>query len=164
MTINYVKGDATKPQGDGPKFIIHCCNNIGAWGAGFVMAISRRWPEPQRAYYALGKTCNGYSLGNTQMVKVEDGLWVVNMIGQSGIGRHNGPPIRYKAIRNALKSVAAAALDPEYRGAHESVTIHAPRFGAGLAGGDWSLIEKLIEEELVAHGLSVTVYDYVPGS
>lgn len=27
--INYVIGDATAPQGEGPKFIVHCCNNIG---------------------------------------------------------------------------------------------------------------------------------------
>lgn len=61
--LNYVKGDATSPQGDGTKAIVHVCNNIGAWGAGFVMAISRRWPEPEAAYrewYFAGMESSGW--------------------------------------------------------------------------------------------------------
>jgi hypothetical protein len=34
-----------------------------------------------------------------------------------------------------------------------------PRIGCGLAGGDWSRIEPLIEEQLCARGVQVTVYD-----
>jgi O-acetyl-ADP-ribose deacetylase (regulator of RNase III) len=160
--INYVQGDATQPIGDGPRFIIHCCNDIGAWGAGFVMAVSRRWPDPEEAYYALGGKCNGYSLGNVQMVEVDEDLWVVNMIGQSGVGRRGDatPPIRYKAIRLALQRVAEAAKSTDYRGLYKAVSIHAPRFGAGLAGGDWNIIEKLINEELIDEGIEVTVYDF----
>lgn len=48
--INYVTGDATKPQGDGIKIIAHICNNRKGWGKGFVLAISRRWAEPERIY------------------------------------------------------------------------------------------------------------------
>ena len=35
MQINYLKGDATVPLGDGPKIIVHVCNDIGEWGKGF---------------------------------------------------------------------------------------------------------------------------------
>lgn len=35
-----------------------------------------------------------------------------------------------------------------------------PRIGAGLAGGDWAVIKHISEEEVEAHGLSVTVYDF----
>ena len=48
--LKYVDGDATQPQGPGLKYIIHCCNDVGAWGAGFVLAISKRWPGPEKAY------------------------------------------------------------------------------------------------------------------
>lgn len=163
--LTYVKGDATRPQGEGPKFIIHCCNNAGLWGAGFVLAISNRWPEPEDAYYALGKTCGGYNLGNTQAVKVEEDLWVINMIGQSGVGRRgedSRPPIRYKAIRNALHDVAVMALNPKYRGPYKSVAIHAPKFGAGLAGGDWDTIEEIIKDELINNDIPVTIYEFDP--
>jgi hypothetical protein len=40
--IAYHVGDATMPVGDGPKILVHICNNIGAWGRGFVVALSRR--------------------------------------------------------------------------------------------------------------------------
>jgi len=35
--ITYLVGDATQPQGEGVKVIAHICNDIGAWGAGFVI-------------------------------------------------------------------------------------------------------------------------------
>lgn len=44
--IEYVRGDATTPLGKGPKVIAHVRNDLGGWGKGFVLAISRRWPEP----------------------------------------------------------------------------------------------------------------------
>jgi O-acetyl-ADP-ribose deacetylase (regulator of RNase III) len=34
-----------------------------------------------------------------------------------------------------------------------------PKIGAGLAGGDWELIESIIDEEL--SGESVTIVNYV---
>lgn len=40
--IQYKKGDATNPIDNGNKVIVHICNDIGAWGKGFVMAISKK--------------------------------------------------------------------------------------------------------------------------
>lgn len=162
MAINYVRGDATDPQGEGPKFIIHCCNTLGLWGAGFVMAVSRRWARPEEAYYSLDKFGQGYPLGLAQIVQVEDDLYVVNMIGQQGVGRRpdGRPPVDYDALERALEDVATACLDPMIRGPYKSVAVHAPRFGAGLAGGDWDRIEEIINHTLVERGIQVTVYDF----
>src|SRR5947207_11902994 len=52
MNINYIVGDATQPVGERPKIIVHVCNDIGGWGRGFVTAISKRWPEPEKRYRA----------------------------------------------------------------------------------------------------------------
>jgi O-acetyl-ADP-ribose deacetylase (regulator of RNase III) len=40
-----------------------------------------------------------------------------------------------------------------------SASIHMPRIGAGLAGGRWEDIACIIDAELVAHHVAVTVYD-----
>ena len=48
--IHYIKGDASYPIGDEIKIIAHVCNDIGAWGKGFVLAISRRWDKPKIEY------------------------------------------------------------------------------------------------------------------
>ncbi len=52
MTIRYLKGDATDPEGDGSKVIVHIGNDVGKWGKGFVLAISNRWKDPERTYIA----------------------------------------------------------------------------------------------------------------
>ena len=71
--IEYVRGDATAPQGKGVKLIAHVCNDLGGWGKGFVLAISRRWPEPEAAYrrWHRERSGNDFGLGAVQYVQVE---------------------------------------------------------------------------------------------
>jgi O-acetyl-ADP-ribose deacetylase (regulator of RNase III) len=154
-TITYLKGDATCPQAKGNRIIAHVCNDVGGWGKGFVLAISRRWPEPEaeyRKWYASGKD-GGFALGETQFVQVEPYVWVANMVAQRGIKTgSSGPPIRYEAVAACLEKVAEKAVEL-------SASVHMPRIGCGLAGGDWSRIEPLIEEHLCGRGVAATVYD-----
>jgi hypothetical protein len=37
-----------------------------------------------------------------------------------------------------------------------------PRIGTGAAGGEWGVVEEIVDVELVAKGISVTVYDRPP--
>ena len=151
MNIIYYDGDATEPVGEGAKIIAHVCNDIGGWGRGFVLAVSKKWPEPEaeyRKWAARAKQC----LGEVQFVGVAPGLCVANMIGQTGIHPKDGiPPIRYIALRQCLKIVRLHAV--EHR---ESV--HMPRIGSRLAGGNWEMIEKIITQEL--RDIPVYVYNY----
>lgn len=149
MNIHYIKGDATRPRGDGKKIICHICNDIGAWGAGFVLALSARWSEPEDSYRVMSK--DERKLGNVSIVEVEDDILVANMIGQRGVGcDENGlPPIRYTAVRAALKSVNDLATQI-------NATLHMPRIGCGLAGGRWEDIESIIKEVVT---VNVYVYD-----
>lgn len=154
MSINYVKGDATQPQwGFGRKIIVHCCNDRGAWGSGFVVALSKRWPDPEAKYRA---NINQYHLGEIIWARVEDDIWVANLIGQHGTGldEFGYPPIRYDAILQGLRRIGEMCA-----GHVDSPSVHMPRMGAGLAGGNWKIIELLVEQELVARGVPVTVYD-----
>ena len=152
MSINYVKGDATAPIGEGHKIIVHCCNNSGYWGAGFVLAVSARWPQVRRRYQELSRRYhNNLPLGICQFVKLSSDLHIANVIGQQGIrSQFNPEPIKYWAIRQGLKEVAEVAKE------NNNASIHMPRMGAGLAGGDWNRIEEIINETLI--GLDVTVY------
>ncbi len=47
MTIKYITGDATNPEADGLRIIVHVCNDIGGWGRGFVLALSNKWEVPE---------------------------------------------------------------------------------------------------------------------
>ena len=148
--IKYVIGDATSPEGTGKKIIVHICNDLGAWGSGFVVALSKKWRYPEDRYRELSE----YKLGNVFFVSVEGDTYVANMIAQHGVGANSIgiPPIRYDALKRALIRVNLTA---EQLGA----SVHMPRIGCGLAGGDWNIVEKIVQENV---HVPVTVYD-LPG-
>ncbi|MEU8701437.1 macro domain-containing protein [Streptomyces sp. NPDC048680] len=154
--IVYVKGDATAPQGKGVKLIAHVCNDLGGWGKGFVLAVSRRRPEPEARYRAWHRerAANDFGLGAVQFVRMSPYIRVANMVGQRGMRTGSkGVPVRYGAIDTALGAVAV-------RAAELGASVHMPRIGCGLAGGTWSRIEPLLEQRLLSQGIGVTVYDH----
>jgi O-acetyl-ADP-ribose deacetylase (regulator of RNase III) len=158
--IKYKIGDATAPTASGMKIVAHICNNIGGWGKGFVVAISKRWPEPEAAYRAWyqDRDKNDFALGAIQIVQVAPEIRVANMIGQHGIQRKGvtppdgKPPIRYEAVEAALNQLAAKATELK-------ASVHMPRIGCGLAGGTWDKIEPIIERTLCTNGVEVFIYD-----
>jgi O-acetyl-ADP-ribose deacetylase (regulator of RNase III) len=155
MLINYVKGDATNPPGENRRIIVHVCNDIGAWGRGFVLAVSRKWPAAERRYREWHKSGGekAFELGQMQFVQVEPSIWVANLIGQHGIRRAGGLlPVRYEAIQKGLARIA------EFATGHQA-SVHMPRIGCGLAGGKWEEVSRLVEQELVESGIVETVYD-----
>ncbi|MEU3788212.1 macro domain-containing protein [Streptomyces fructofermentans] len=154
--ITYVRGDATTPLGKGVKIIAHVCNDVGGWGKGFVLALSRRWPEPEADYrrWHRGRSGNDFGLGAVRCVRVEQYVWVANMVGQRGIRTGSkGVPVRYGAIDSALGVLADRAVEL-------GASVHMPRIGCGLAGGTWSRVEPLMSERLTSRGIAVTVYDH----
>ncbi|MET8569297.1 macro domain-containing protein [Streptomyces sp. NPDC004783] len=158
--IAYVRGDATAPSVKGVKVVAHVCNDLGGWGKGFVLAVSRRWPEPEAAYRAWhrDRASNDFGLGAVQLVRVEPYVWVANMIGQRGIRTGSkGAPVRYEAIDTALGRLAV-------RAAELNASVHMPRIGCGLAGGTWSRVGPLVERRLARQGIPVTVYDHGDGA
>ena len=145
--LTYLIGDATYPVGDGLKIIAHITNDANKWGAGFVLAISKRWSEPEAMYRSMTKR----TVGKVQLVQVESDIVVANMIAQYGVGtRPDGrPPISYGGVRLALNEVNQYARK-------NNATIHMPRIGCGLAGGDWNEMERIIKAVM---SVDVFVYD-----
>jgi O-acetyl-ADP-ribose deacetylase (regulator of RNase III) len=146
-------GDATLPLEEG-TVIAHVCNDIGGWGAGFVVPLGNRYPNARQRYYEWSKGEDEnlpFSLGNVQFVHVERWVFVANMIGQRGIFSENGePPIRYDAIRECLQKVRAFCKEHNFN-------VQMPKIGSGLAGGDWAIISQIVREELSDKGIDVTV-------
>ena len=150
--IVFLKGDATAPSSKGTKIIAHICNDIGGWGKGFVLALSKRWTEPEKDYREWHRNKKGFSLGEMRLIQVEPYIYVANMIAQRGIKTGSkGVPIRYDAVEKCLSTLSVEA-------AKLNASVHMPRIGCGLAGGKWEKIEPLIEKTL--HGIPVYVYDF----
>lgn len=155
MPIHYIEGNATKPIGLGNKIIAHVCNDVGGWGRGFVLAISRQWKTPEaeyRAWYRGQRPNDGkFTLSNVQFVQVESDIWVANMIAQNGVGKSSSPRIILNALASTLAKTSNKALGLD-------ASIHMPRIGTGEAGGNWSKIEPVIRYS-IAPCINVFVYN-----
>ena len=151
MEIKYIHGDATDPVGNGMKVICHVCNDAGAWGAGFVLAVSKRWPDPERRYRQMPLR----RLGMVDFVPVQDGIIVANMIAQRGLPSRQRPiALSYDALERCLEYVSNAAM-------FDSVSLHMPRIGCGIAGGSWVKVSEIIKRTCCDRGVAVYVYDLV---
>lgn len=148
--LKHVVGDALLPEAVGTRYVIHICNDIGAWGAGFTGAVTARWKTPELQYRTAFSN-RPLPLGDVQFVSVQSDLVIVNMIAQHGIGT-DGVRVDYDALKTCLDKVSKHVKD-EGNG-----TIHSPRIGAGLGGGDWDAVESILNDKLVEKGLNVWVY------
>ncbi|EBF5196996.1 macro domain-containing protein [Listeria monocytogenes] len=152
--ITYLKGDATNPMAKGNTIIAHICNDVDGWGKGFVLAISRKWKEPEKAYRKWYKDRNDFKLGEVQLIPVTDYISICNMIGQKGTKTGSkGAPIRYEAVESCLEKLSEIAKE-------QQASIHMPRIGCGLAGGKWEIIEPIIRKTLIANDIEVYIYDF----
>jgi hypothetical protein len=169
MINAYIHDDCLKhasSEDNKNKIIIipHICNNIGGYGAGFVAALNNKWSEPREHYlkwHNEGKIIQNkveipFKLGEIQLVKINN-VFVVNMISQNGtISTSNKKPIKYAALVQCLTKLKNYIEIFKKKYPDTQIEIHAPKFGSGLAGGNWDLIEELINE--IFHDDSVYVY------
>jgi hypothetical protein len=133
----------------------HVCNNIDLFGAGFAEAVANRYPEVKANYHLLGQSFLRNNLGHVQFIEVMHNkkyghkLVFANMIAQNGVrNKSNFRPLNYIALAKSMHSVAIyikgmAASNKDYA---SKWTIHCPKFGSGLAGGNWNFISDMIAD------------------
>ena len=148
--IKYIDGDLVK-EAELFDVIAHCCNCYCNMGAGIAPQIKAKFPE---AYLVDCTTERGdeSKLGTITFTENTTPI-VVNLYGQYDYTgrRHGEMDLDYDALRSALR-----AMKQEFSG----LLFGLPKIGAGLAGGDWDVIEAIIEEEL--EGERVMIVNYVP--
>lgn len=136
------------------RVVIHCCNDIKAWGSGFVIAINEELGEEPKNAYLAGTS----ELGTiTHHYFQEDNIMVYNIIGQCGIRSiYNPIPIDYAAIREGCNRVFKDASDKF--GDHWEV--HMPFMGSDRAGGNWEYIKQIVDDEIASRGIPVFAYKF----
>ena len=142
-----INGDLIKLANDGYfGLIVHGCNCFNEMGKGFAGQIKYNYPA---AYEADCKTEAGdqNKLGTCSVAIIDDSLIVINAYTQFKYkGRHN---IDYDAVRDVFRTIAE--IYPEEK-------IGIPKIGTGMAGGNWSIIRRIIDEE--TQGLDITFVNY----
>lgn len=150
--IKYIDGDLITMAKNGEfDVIIQGCNCFCQMGSGIAPQIKSAFPEAFEV--DLETECGSEAkLGSMSYTK-ETIPTVCNLYSQFryGGGRFGKMDLDYDALRSSLKLVKEK---------FSGKTIGSPKIGAGLAGGDWEIIEQIIEEEL--EGEDVTVVNYVP--
>lgn len=144
----------------------HVCNNADAFGAGFASHVSEKYPIVKENYHMLGKNFLKQNFGYCQIVQVYEDpkykhkLIFANMIAQNGFKNQNNPrPINYLALVKSMNSLSQyITLKTGFVSKNENIEIHCPKFGSGLAGGDWNFIANLIED--IWPKYFITVYNY----
>lgn len=155
--IRYVHGDVTKPLGSGARIVCQLVNDRAVrWGGGVAKRFARAHPDAEDAFAAAIMAIPPRErLGRTIFVSVGDDLVVASIVAQEGFGPSLFPRVRYAALRRGLSVVAE-------RAAADHASVHMPRIGTGAAGGEWGVVEEIVDGELVTEGISVTVYDRPP--
>ncbi len=136
-----VKGDLIKLAIGGEfDVIVHGCNCFHTMGGGIAKTIKKEFPE---AYCADLNTSYGQyeKLGGISIANIEGKLSrfiVVNGYTQFTCGG-GCREVDYDAVRMVFRRVKET-----FSGAR----IGYPAIGSGLAGGDWKIISKIIDDEL----------------
>ena len=133
-----IKGDLIQLALEGEfNIIVHGCNCFCAMGAGIAKTVKQKFPE---AYQADLKTESGNrnKLGEISWAESKSGLIIVNGYTQYH-WKGRGKKVDYDALRQVFKKVKKNFSGQK---------IGYPAIGAGLAGGDWQIISRIIEEEL----------------
>lgn len=139
----------------------HVCNNVDSFNAGFAGSVSRYFPEVKANFHMLGPMAK---LGHTQYVtaktnnKYKHNIIFANMIAQNKLlNRSNHRPLNYAALVYCMTNINNYINNFKLDTEQKQIEIHAPKFGSGLAGGNWNFISCLIEDLWNMH--SVYIYE-----
>ena len=139
MKIIYIKGDLLEAT---ESYILHGCNAQGVMGSGVAKAIREKWPKAYEDYYDMFKGPHKLPMGFMINSLQPDGKIIINAITQNHYGRvANMIYVDYEMIRKVMRDINEGTKTPNL------IRVAMPRIGAGLGGGDWNLISKIIEEE-----------------
>lgn len=148
--IKIVEGDILNATED---MIGHQVNCQGVMGAGLAKQIKCKYPFAYSSYSHLCKNTEDKRdlLGRIKQVKEHDDKVVVHIFGQYGYGRGK-IQTDYEALKRALRKLEIVA-----RNCDKSVALPYG-IGCGLAGGDWDIVYKIIED--VFSDYEVTLYKF----
>jgi hypothetical protein len=126
------------------------------WGGGVAKRFARLYPDADDAFAAAMMAIPPRErLGQVVFVPVAEDVLIASIIAQEGFGPSLFPRVRYGALRQGLSVVAI-------RAAGDGASVHMAKIGTGAAGGEWGVVEEIVDAELVAEGVTVTVYEPPP--
>lgn len=131
--------------------IAHGCNSMGVMGSGVARIVKEKWPRAFKDYRNEYEK-NGLFIGEVIFSVCADKI-IANCITQQSYGRDKKQYVDYNAIRTCMSGIK------EYMIQRNLNSLAMPKIGAGLGGGDWPLIEDIINKVFISNSVSISVYD-----
>lgn len=154
MITRYIKGDITETE---LKYIAHGVNCQNKMGSGVAKALFTKFPNIKSEYhdYLNGLSYIKYSveLGEVQTVLSKNKV-IFNCFTQWNYGYDGKKYVNYSAIVKSFINL----LDKVGYEIAFGHPIAIPKIGCGLAGGDWNIVEQLINDT-VGDDLEIWVYE-----
>jgi O-acetyl-ADP-ribose deacetylase (regulator of RNase III) len=160
--ITYIKGDLLTTEA---KILVHGCNAQGVMGNGVAKTIKRKYPKAYDDYYAFWQKWVANDADTTNMLGrivpsvQSDGKTIINAITQLQYGKSGAKFVSYDAIDSCMAFLNYELKFKDWASGELKTSqtyIAMPKLGAGLGGGEWSIIEAIIEYRLKDH--TVLVY------
>lgn len=132
MSIEYLEGDVLN---SGEQIVVHGCNCFNNMGSGIAKQVREEFPE---AWEADQATIPGdvSKMGTYTTAVLKNGTRLINAYTQYHYSRTQ-VNLDYVALELAFMNICNDFPDAN--------VIAMPKIGAGLAGGDWNKIEKILE-------------------
>jgi O-acetyl-ADP-ribose deacetylase (regulator of RNase III) len=155
--IKYRHGSILDISYPGRRIVCQLVNDKAIrWGGGIARRMAERYPEAEEHYASKMMIIpQSARLGSVIYSPLERDLTLASVVGQAGFGPSLFPRVRYEALERGLRDVSEFAIA-------NAASVHLPKLGTGAAGGDWGIVEEIIDNELVRKGLDVVVYDLPP--
>ncbi len=142
MKLQHIKGNLLDFP-NGINVICQNCNCQAVQGAGLALQIKNRYPkayEADKTHHAVYQNKGVSQLGSYSSAIVGENKIIVNLYGQDGYGTATRQ-LNYEAIYKSMETIAKNMSQKP----HASYIIGFPYgMGAGLAGGNWAVIESMI--------------------
>jgi len=132
--------------------IIHGCNCFCKMRNGIAKQIANTFPDAEKmdSLTTIGDRAKlGQVTTSTFFNYNLNTFVIVNAYTQYGINR-DGSELSYPAIRSCFKEVKRL---------FSGLRIGYPKIGAGLAGGDWNIVSKIIDEELEGEDHTLVIFN-----
>jgi O-acetyl-ADP-ribose deacetylase (regulator of RNase III) len=140
------------------EVIGHQANCQNTFGAGIAKSIKEMYPK---AFYADTMACKDGTavLGNYSFCRVENGpiKKIFNLYGQNLYGKGKRQT-NYESLYNALEGMRTC-IESEINLPSPSVGFPY-LMGCGLGGGDWRIVERLIEVAFHDYDGDVIIYKF----
>jgi O-acetyl-ADP-ribose deacetylase (regulator of RNase III) len=132
----------------------HGCNCQKRMASGVAYAVRHTYYEMVQADLDSEITPE-QRLGTYIVVPLRNGKVGFNIYSQFKYGRDR-VHVDYDALEAGVRGVCNELSS------HSQKTLALPKIGCGLAGGDWSIVNKILEKISNETGVDITIYEFEP--